>query len=107
MQDSRKLTSPPAKCERATGVSDMSLWRWLRQPRARFPAPIKIHKRRYWRLADLETWEASRALGAAPEAAAEPFFINIQTQRRGGQAKKERRPDWTIESGVKERHSTQ
>jgi hypothetical protein len=46
-------------------VSDMSLWRWLRDPKLNFPQPTIINGRRYWRLEDLETWERDRAAGAA------------------------------------------
>jgi predicted DNA-binding transcriptional regulator AlpA len=41
------------------GVSDMSLWRWLRDEALGFPHPIRINGRRFWRLADLEAFEAS------------------------------------------------
>ena len=52
MQDQTYL--PAGQVRARYGVSDMSLWRWLRDSELAFPAPIKIHKRRYWRLADLE-----------------------------------------------------
>jgi len=39
------------------GVSDMALWRWLRNPKLGFPRPIKINGRNYWRLDELEAWE--------------------------------------------------
>jgi hypothetical protein len=42
------------------GRSDMSLYRWLRDPALGFPAPIYIQKYRYWRLSDLLAWERSR-----------------------------------------------
>jgi hypothetical protein len=42
------------------GRSDMALWRWIRDPDLGFPSPIYIQKIRYWRLADLIAWEASR-----------------------------------------------
>jgi len=42
------------------GVSDMTIWRWLHNQKLGFPAPIRINGRRFWRLADLEAWEASR-----------------------------------------------
>jgi len=51
----------PAGAVRARyGVSDMSLWRWLHDEALGFPAPIRINKRRFWRLAELEAWEATR-----------------------------------------------
>ncbi len=38
------------------GVSDMTLWRWLKDPDVGFPKPIRIARRRYWRLAELEAF---------------------------------------------------
>jgi predicted DNA-binding transcriptional regulator AlpA len=43
------------------GVSDMSLWRWLRDEGLGFPHPIRIDERRFWRLSELEAWDRSRA----------------------------------------------
>ena len=40
--------------------SDMALWRWSRDPKLGFPAPIYIQKFRYWRLSDLIEWERAR-----------------------------------------------
>jgi predicted DNA-binding transcriptional regulator AlpA len=59
MHDNREYL-PASQVRARYGVSDMSLWRWLHDPRLGFPAPIKIHKRRYWKLADLQAWEATR-----------------------------------------------
>ncbi|NGM33331.1 transcriptional regulator [Methylobacterium sp. DB0501] len=38
-------------------ISDMTLWRWEKDPKLQFPAPIRINGRRYWRLADLQGFE--------------------------------------------------
>lgn len=43
------------------GVSAMSLWRWLRDDKLNFPAPIYIGRFRYWRAADLFAWERALA----------------------------------------------
>ncbi len=42
-------------------VSDISLWRWLRDERLVFPQPLFINKRRHWKLSDLVQWEMARA----------------------------------------------
>jgi predicted DNA-binding transcriptional regulator AlpA len=42
------------------GVSDMSLYRWLRDPELNFPRPLYIARRRYWRAADVIAWLESR-----------------------------------------------
>jgi predicted DNA-binding transcriptional regulator AlpA len=41
-------------------ISDMSLWRWLKDPDLNFPKPIVIQRRRFWRLAELRAWERQR-----------------------------------------------
>ncbi|OXE42989.1 transcriptional regulator [Methylobacterium radiotolerans] len=52
----------PASVARARyGVSDMTIFRWLADPRLGFPQPIRINGRRYWRLADLQAFEARQA----------------------------------------------
>jgi hypothetical protein len=57
-----KVYVPAAKVrERYGGISDMSLWRWVRNPEMGFPQPFTINRRRYWRLRDLEIWEQFRA----------------------------------------------
>jgi predicted DNA-binding transcriptional regulator AlpA len=43
------------------GVSDMTIFRWLADPKLGFPQPIRINGRRYWRLADLQAFEARQA----------------------------------------------
>jgi predicted DNA-binding transcriptional regulator AlpA len=50
-------------------VSDMSIWRWLRDEALGFPAPIRINRRHFWNLAALEAWEASRATKEVSNAA--------------------------------------
>jgi len=51
---------PAGQVRARYGVSDMSLWRWLRDEALGFPRPIRINRRRFWKLDDLESWEASR-----------------------------------------------
>ena len=46
-------------------ISDMSLWRWIRDPKLGFPAPIVINRRRYWKESELAAWERARAGKAA------------------------------------------
>jgi predicted DNA-binding transcriptional regulator AlpA len=47
------------------GVTSMTLHRWLRDDRLGFPKPMLIGRMRFWRLADLEAWEAARAATAS------------------------------------------
>jgi len=52
---------PGRKVRERYGVTDMSIWRWRRNPALAFPKPIIINGRCYWRLEELEAWEATRA----------------------------------------------
>jgi predicted DNA-binding transcriptional regulator AlpA len=38
--------------------SHVSIWRWAKDEVLGFPSPIKIKRLNYWRLSDLEAWEA-------------------------------------------------
>lgn len=38
---------------RVGGVSDMTIWRWLRKPGLDFPRPVNINGRNYWPEAEL------------------------------------------------------
>ena|ERR1019366_8533493 len=65
----RKYLTGSQVCARY-GISDMSLWRWLRDPKVAFPQPaMRIRDRRFWLEADLIAWERSK-LPRGDEAAA-------------------------------------
>ncbi len=68
MQD----TFLPAAAVRARySVHDVTLWRWMRDPRMNFPKPLYANSRhRLWRLAELEAWEASRSAEGTADASA-------------------------------------
>jgi predicted DNA-binding transcriptional regulator AlpA len=40
------------------GISDMTLWRWIKQ--RGFPAPTKLHGRNYWNPEEIEQWHQGR-----------------------------------------------
>jgi predicted DNA-binding transcriptional regulator AlpA len=62
---------PASQVRTRYGVSDMSLWRWCRDDALGFPHPLRINGRRFWKLAELERWEASRTeKQEAPDVAA-------------------------------------
>jgi hypothetical protein len=44
----------------------MWLWRLLQDRNSQFPKPLIINNRRYWRLADLRSWELSQAAKQEP-----------------------------------------
>lgn len=64
MNDDIYLTAKQVKA-RYGGLSDMSLWRWLRDAKSEFPSPIMAGRKRLWLLRDLEKWERSRASSKA------------------------------------------
>ena len=64
LDDDVLLTSAQTRA-RVGGVSTMCIWRWMRDPRVQFPAPVKINARNYWRLGDLRRWRAERLAEAA------------------------------------------
>ena len=53
--------SAPQVRQRYGGISDMTLYRWLRDDKLSFPQPIYIQTRRYWRQDALEAWEPTQA----------------------------------------------
>lgn len=64
LDDDALLNSTQTRA-RCGGVTTMCIWRWLRDERVQFPAPIKINNRNYWRLGDLRRWQAERVTKAA------------------------------------------
>jgi hypothetical protein len=53
---------PAKRVERHYMVCGRTLDRWEDNPALEFPKPVWINRRRYWRLADLQAWERSRAV---------------------------------------------
>jgi hypothetical protein len=56
LDDDTLLTGKQVRA-RVGGVTQMCIWRWTRDPRVKFPAPIKINNRNYWRFGDLRRWQ--------------------------------------------------
>lgn len=50
---------------RLGNITDMTLWRWERDPRLNFPQPVRINRRKYFRQSDLEAWAETQFGGAA------------------------------------------
>ncbi|CAN7173788.1 helix-turn-helix transcriptional regulator [Mesorhizobium caraganae] len=57
------LTAP--QVQKRYNITDMTLWRWLKDPELAFPQPTVINRRRYFLEADLSAWERQRAGRAA------------------------------------------
>jgi predicted DNA-binding transcriptional regulator AlpA len=64
LDDDVLLTSAQTRA-RVGSVSNMCIWRWIRDPRVQFPDPIKINGRNYWRVGDLRRWQTERVTRAA------------------------------------------
>lgn len=62
-----KRIASAAVREMCGGVSDMTLWRWLNDPAMKFPKPIYIARRRYWKESEVIVW--LNACAEAREAA--------------------------------------
>jgi len=56
MHDMAEFITAPAVHARY-GVSDMTLWRWMKDRELNFPRPVYIGRFRYWKVAELEVWE--------------------------------------------------
>jgi predicted DNA-binding transcriptional regulator AlpA len=56
---SSTLLPTRAVCRRY-GVSDRTVMRWERDTTLGFPTPLKINERKYWREADLTSFDRSR-----------------------------------------------
>ncbi|POR41170.1 helix-turn-helix domain-containing protein [Methylobacterium sp. V23] len=48
---------PGPQVDKRYGISAMSRWRWMHDPKLGFPAPTIIRRRTFWRLSDLIDWE--------------------------------------------------
>jgi predicted DNA-binding transcriptional regulator AlpA len=57
----REVMLPARQVWTRYGVSDRTIDRWLARADLGFPKPVEINRRRYWKLADIEAWERSRA----------------------------------------------
>jgi predicted DNA-binding transcriptional regulator AlpA len=56
---------------RLLGVSTRTVFSWSADKTLGFPSPCRINNRRYFSRAEIETWRASRRIGATPTPAAE------------------------------------
>jgi predicted DNA-binding transcriptional regulator AlpA len=48
------------------GVSGMTLYRWTLDERLGFPAPSRVHGRKFWHRPDVIAWMKARAVQRAP-----------------------------------------
>ena len=55
--DSKKYVTARQVRVRYGGISDMSLWRWCRDPKMGFPQPIRINRIKFWDEAELDVFD--------------------------------------------------
>lgn len=65
MSNERKYLTANQVRARFGGISDMSLWRWLNDPKLGFPQPTYINKRRFFDEAAIAAWEAEQTIRGA------------------------------------------
>jgi predicted DNA-binding transcriptional regulator AlpA len=68
------------------GVTEMTLWRWERDPLLEFPRPLIIKGKKFYDQAELEAWEAQRR---APSLR----IVNTPTDECAADLLTERLPD--------------
>jgi len=56
MQNNNQLIPSTTLRKTLGDISDMTLWRWLKNPGINFPRPIMISRRRYWKKLDIDEW---------------------------------------------------
>lgn len=61
--DTQYLTATQVR-ERFGRISDMTLWRWLQDAALGFPAPVVIQRRRFFRVDEIEAFEARQRKAA-------------------------------------------
>jgi excisionase family DNA binding protein len=56
---------PASAVQARYGISDMTLYRWLRDAELGFPQPLVIRRRRLFRREDLDMWDRSHSRAIA------------------------------------------
>jgi predicted DNA-binding transcriptional regulator AlpA len=68
---------PGPKVNSRYDISTMTRWRWEHNETLNFPKPLTINRRKFWRLSELVSWEATR-VGANKKAAQETSSCRTQ-----------------------------
>ena len=61
MNESNTSYLPARKVRERYDVSDMTLWRWLKDPDLNFPKPMRINNRRLWNNGHLDAFDERQA----------------------------------------------
>jgi predicted DNA-binding transcriptional regulator AlpA len=62
--------STPQVLARYGGISEMTLWRWMKNDD--FPSPRWIHNRRYWVESECDAWDEKNLRPVPPHDRAKP-----------------------------------
>lgn len=65
----RHLLNAATVRQKFDGISDMTLWRWVRDPALGFPQPIYIGRRRFFDADAIEAFTAARSAASSPKLA--------------------------------------
>ena len=60
-RDPDALLTTAQLSDRWGGKSPMTFWRYERDPSLDFPKPIRIKRRKHWRIGEIEEFEAAQA----------------------------------------------
>ncbi|WP_112663486.1 helix-turn-helix transcriptional regulator [Microvirga flavescens] len=66
--DNNDTYLPSKKVRDRYSISEMTLWRWERDPKVAFPRPMIVNRRKLYRLTDIEAWERQRAASTSAAA---------------------------------------
>ena len=69
---SEKSYLPRRKLPKRYGVTEMTVWRWERDPLLGFPDPLVVNGKKFYAVAALEAWEMARMLTAPASAPPKP-----------------------------------
>lgn len=61
--DSAAVYMPAVKVFERYSISTMTLWRWLSDEALNFPRPVYLGRFRYFKVAELESWERAQPKG--------------------------------------------
>lgn len=59
------VISAPEARRYVGGISEMSLWRWERDPDMGWPQPVRVNRRKYYKVAELDEFLARNQKEAA------------------------------------------
>lgn len=62
--EEKTYITAPDVCKRFS-ISQMSLWRWIGDEKLQFPRPLRIRNRRFFRLDEIQAFEARQRAGQA------------------------------------------